>query len=117
MKKLVLLDGMAIVYRAYYALNGSGRVNSKGMNTSAVLGFTTTMYDLIKKLQPTHMAVAFDWRGAQPVVQAGVTAVVRLAEKPVELLCVHLSDGRRKRDICDILQWCGLFDGNAGEQA
>ena len=60
MKKLILLDGMAIVYRAYYALNGSGRVNSKGMNTSAVLGFTTTMYDLIKKLHPTHMAVAFD---------------------------------------------------------
>lgn len=60
MKRLVILDGMAIVYRAYYALNGSGRMNSKGMNTSAVLGFTTTMYDLIKKLQPTHMAVAFD---------------------------------------------------------
>ena len=60
MKTLVLLDGMAIVYRAYYALNASGRMNSKGMNTSAVLGFTTTMYDLIKKLQPTHMAVAFD---------------------------------------------------------
>ena len=60
MKTLVLLDGMAIVYRAYYAMNGSGRTNSKGMNTSAVLGFTTTMYDLIKKLQPTHMAVAFD---------------------------------------------------------
>ena len=37
--KLVLIDGMAIVYRAYYALNGSGRTNSKGMNVSAVLGF------------------------------------------------------------------------------
>lgn len=60
MKTLVLLDGMAVVYRAYYALNGSGRKNSKGMNTSAVLGFTTTMYDLMKKLQPSHMAVAFD---------------------------------------------------------
>lgn len=60
MKKLVLLDGMAIVYRAYYALSGSNRTNSKGMNTSAVLGFTMTMYDLMKKLQPTHMAVAFD---------------------------------------------------------
>lgn len=60
MKKLLLLDGMAMVYRAYYALNGSGRMNSKGMNTSTVLGFTTTMYDLIKKLRPTHMAVAFD---------------------------------------------------------
>ena len=60
MKKLVLLDGMAMVYRAYYALNGSNRKNSKGVNTSAVLGFTTTLYDLIKKLRPTHMAVAFD---------------------------------------------------------
>ena len=43
MKKLVLLDGMAMVYRAYYALNGSNRKNSKGVNTSAVLGFTTTL--------------------------------------------------------------------------
>lgn len=60
MKKLVILDGMAIVYRAFYALSGSGRMNSKGMDTSAVLGFTTTMYDLMKKLRPTHMAVAFD---------------------------------------------------------
>lgn len=60
MKKLVLFDGMAMVYRAYYALNGASRVNSKGMNTGAVLGFTTTLYDLIKKLQPTHLAVAFD---------------------------------------------------------
>ena len=60
MKKLVLFDGMAMVYRAYYALNGSNRMNSKGVNTSAVLGFTTTLYDLVKKLQPTHAAVAFD---------------------------------------------------------
>lgn len=60
MKKLILLDGMAIVYRAYYALNGTNRVNSKGMNTGAVLGFTTTMYDLVKRLNPSHVAVAFD---------------------------------------------------------
>ena len=60
MKKLVLFDGMAMVYRAYYALSGSNRMNSKGVNTSAVLGFTTTLYDLVKKLKPTHMAVAFD---------------------------------------------------------
>ena len=60
MKKLVLFDGMAMVYRSYYALNGSGRMNSKGLNTSAVLGFTNTLYDLMKKLKPTHVAVAFD---------------------------------------------------------
>ncbi len=58
--RLVLFDGMAMIYRAYYALNGAPRTNSKGMNTGAILGFTTTLYDLIKKLRPTHMAVAFD---------------------------------------------------------
>lgn len=63
MKTLLLFDGMAMVYRAYYALNGASRTNSKGVNTSATLGFTTTLYDLIKKLQPTHAAVAFDLHG------------------------------------------------------
>ena len=58
--RLVLFDGMAMTYRAYYALSGASRTNSKGMNTGAVLGFTTTLYDLVKKLRPTHMAVAFD---------------------------------------------------------
>ena len=60
MKKLMLLDGMAIVYRAYYALNRSPRLNSKGLNTSAILGFTTTLYDLMSQQRPTHIAVAFD---------------------------------------------------------
>ncbi|MCR4659282.1 MAG: DNA polymerase I [Bacteroidales bacterium] len=60
MRKLVLIDGMAAVYRAYYALNRNPRVNSKGMNTSAVLGFTTSLYDLLKQQKPTHIAVAFD---------------------------------------------------------
>ncbi|MBQ7063048.1 MAG: DNA polymerase I [Bacteroidales bacterium] len=60
MKKLMLLDGMAMVYRAYYALNHNPRMNSHGMNTSAVLGFTTTLYDLLRQQSPTHCAVAFD---------------------------------------------------------
>ena len=60
MKKLMLIDGMAMVYRAYYALNHNPRMNSNGMNTSAVLGFTTTLYDLLKQQKPTHCAVAFD---------------------------------------------------------
>ena len=59
-KKLLLLDGMAIAYRAYYALNRNPRLNSKGLNTSAILGFTTTMYDLIRSQKPTHIGVAFD---------------------------------------------------------
>ncbi len=60
MKKLLLIDGMAAVYRAYYALNKNPRINSKGLNTSCVLGFTTTLYDLLKSQRPTHVGVAFD---------------------------------------------------------
>ena len=51
---------MAAVYRAYYALNKNPRINSKGMNTSCVLGFTTTLYDLLRSQRPTHVGVAFD---------------------------------------------------------
>ena len=60
MKKLLLIDGMAAVYRAYYALNKNPRINSKGLNTSCVLGFTTTLYDLLRSQHPTHVGVAFD---------------------------------------------------------
>lgn len=60
MKKLMLIDGMAMVYRAYYALNHNPRMNSRGLNTSAVLGFTTTLYDLLRHQKPTHCAVCFD---------------------------------------------------------
>lgn len=59
-KKLFLLDAMALVYRAYYALIRSPRLTSKGRNTNAQFGFTSTLYDLIQKEKPTHMAVAFD---------------------------------------------------------
>ena len=60
MKKLVLIDGMAAVYRGYYAMSNNPRVNSKGMNTSAALGFTMGLYDLLKNQRPTHVGVAFD---------------------------------------------------------
>lgn len=60
MKKLVLLDGMAIVYRGYYALNRNPRINSKGLNTSAILGFLNTLYDIMRQQNPSHLAVAFD---------------------------------------------------------
>jgi len=59
-KKLFLLDAMALIYRAYYALNKNPRFNSKGLNTSATLGFVNTLYDVIKNEKPTHIGVAFD---------------------------------------------------------
>lgn len=60
MKKLVLIDGMAAVYRGYYAMNTNPRINSKGFNTSAALGFTMALYDLLRSQRPTHVGVAFD---------------------------------------------------------
>src|SRR5687767_6455567 len=59
-KKLFLLDALALVFRAYYALIRNPRVTSKGRNTNAQFGFTNTLLDLINNQQPTHMAVCFD---------------------------------------------------------
>lgn len=59
-KKLFLLDAMALIYRAYYALIRNPRLTSTGKNTNAQFGFTSTLLDLINKEKPTHMAVAFD---------------------------------------------------------
>lgn len=63
MKTLLLIDAYAMIFRAYYAFIKAPRMNSKGENTSAVFGFVVTMEDLIKRLKPTHLAVAFDPHG------------------------------------------------------
>lgn len=59
-KKLFLLDGMALIYRAHFALSKNPRFTSSGLNTSAMMGFTNTLLEVIKKEQPTHIAVVFD---------------------------------------------------------
>ncbi|MCO5255678.1 MAG: DNA polymerase I [Lentimicrobium sp.] len=59
-KKLFLLDAMALIYRAYYALNRNPRITSKGLNTSAILGFANALYDVIRNEKPSHIGVAFD---------------------------------------------------------
>ncbi|MBQ4548717.1 MAG: DNA polymerase I [Bacteroidales bacterium] len=60
MKKLFLLDAYALIYRAYFALNKNPRINSKGLNTSAIMGFLNTLYEVLKNENPTHIGVAFD---------------------------------------------------------
>ncbi|MBT8045544.1 MAG: hypothetical protein KJN67_00130, partial [Pontiella sp.] len=62
-KKLFLIDGMAIVYRAYFGFIRNPRINSKGENVSAVFGFVNTLLDIIHTYEPTHIAVAFDTHG------------------------------------------------------
>ncbi len=63
MKKLCLLDAYALIYRAYYALIRTPRINSRGENTSAVFGFVNTLEDVLKREQPDYIAVAFDPAG------------------------------------------------------
>ena len=63
MQKLYLLDAYALIYRAYYAFIKNPRINSKGENTSAILGFVNTLEEVIAKGQPTHIGVAFDPHG------------------------------------------------------
>lgn len=60
MKKLFLLDGMALVYRAHFALSKNPRFTSGGLNTSAVMGFTNTLLEVMRKEKPSHIAVVFD---------------------------------------------------------
>lgn len=62
-KKLFLLDGHALVYRAHYAFIARPLYNSKGLNTSAISGFVRTLWDIIRNERPTHLAVAFDLHG------------------------------------------------------
>ena len=60
MERLFLLDAYALIYRSYYAFLKNPRINSKGLNTSAIMGFVNTLNEVITKEQPTYMAVAFD---------------------------------------------------------
>lgn len=62
-KKLFLLDGHALVYRAHFAFINRPMINGKGVNTSAMFGFTRTLWDMIKNQNPTHLAVVFDPKG------------------------------------------------------
>ena len=67
-KKLFLLDAYALIYRAFFALSRNPAINSKGLNTSAVMGFLNTLYDVLRKEHPTHIGVAFDL--SAPTVRA-----------------------------------------------
>lgn len=86
-KKLFLLDAMALIYRAYYGLAKNPRLTSKGMNTSAIFGFTTILYELLRKEKPTHIAVAFDMHG--PTEREGYFADYKANRQatPEDIIC------------------------------
>lgn len=60
MKKLILIDGHALIFRTYYAFLRRPMINSKGEDTSILFGFTKTLFEIIQKERPSHIAVAFD---------------------------------------------------------
>ncbi len=64
-KRLFLLDAFALIFRGYYAFIKNPRINSKGMNTSAIMGFMNSLLDVIKREKPDHLAVCFDKGGSQ----------------------------------------------------
>lgn len=68
-KRLFLLDAYALIFRGYYALIKNPRVNSKGMDTSAIMGFMNSLFDVIKRERPDHLAVAFDKGGSSERVE------------------------------------------------
>src|SRR5690554_3786410 len=59
-KRLFLLDAYALIFRGYYAFIKNPRINSKGFNTSAIMGFTNSLFDVLKREKPSHIAVVFD---------------------------------------------------------
>ena len=63
MEKLFLLDAYALIYRSYYAFIKNPRINSKGLNTSAILGFCNTLHEVMEKEKPAYLGVAFDPHG------------------------------------------------------
>lgn len=85
-KKLFLLDAMALIYRAFYALNKNPRITSKGVNTSAILGFANTLFEILQNEKPTHIGVAFDTYA--PTIREGNFAQYKAhrQETPEDLL-------------------------------
>jgi len=62
-KKLFLIDAFAIIFRSYFAFGSNQRYNSKGLNTSVMLGFTNTLLEIVNKEKPSHIAICFDPQG------------------------------------------------------
>jgi len=75
--KLFLLDAYALIYRAYYAFIKSPRINSKGFNTSAILGFVNTLEELLNKENPTHIGVRYSDPSDQPFRHEAFEAIYK----------------------------------------
>ena len=64
-KRLFLVDAYALIFRGYYAFIKNPRINSKGFDTSAIMGFMNSLFDVIRREKPDHLAVCFDKEGSE----------------------------------------------------
>ena len=84
-KRLFLLDAYALIFRGYYAFIKNPRINSKGMDTSAIMGFMNSLFDVIRREKPDHLAVAFD-KGGSVNAQSFLKSIKRIEMKLQKLL-------------------------------
>lgn len=87
MQKLVLIDAYAMIYRAYYALIRTPRINSKGKNTSAIFGFVNTLNDVLNKMNPEYIGVAFDPTGGNFRMKLDPNYKAQRDETPEDIRC------------------------------
>ena len=117
-KRLFLLDAYALIFRGYYAFIKNPRINSKGMDTSAILGFTNSLLDVIKRERPDHLAVCFDRGGSVSRVEMfedykanrdetpeGIRLAIPYIEKILNAMCIPVivKEGYEADDIIGTL--------------
>ena len=93
-KRLFLLDAFALIFRGYYAFIKNPRINSKGMDTSAIMGFMNALMDVIKREKPDHLAVAFDNGGSHIRTEAFPEYKSNRLETPEAIKIARDSDSR-----------------------
>src|SRR5712675_1156786 len=113
-KKLFLLDGMALVYRAHFAFVNRPMFTAKGVNTSALFGFTQALLDIVTHQQPTHIAVAFDtstptqrhksftgYKADRQIMPEDITAALPHVRRMLEAfnIAILISEGFEADDI------------------
>ena len=117
-KKIFLLDAFALIYRAYFAFAKNPRINSKGLDTSAVFGFTNSLIEVIKKQKPSHLAVVFDtpkptqrhvdfpsYKAHREAMPEGISAALPYIDKLLEVLNIPkiYKDGFEADDVIGTL--------------
>src|SRR5438874_827719 len=116
--KLFLLDAMALIYRAHFAFIRTPRINSKGQNTSAVFGFTTSLLEIINKEKPTHIGIVYDtdtptfrhdqfteYKANRQAMPEDISIAIPYIQRIAEALCIPnlFADGYEADDVIGTL--------------